>query len=82
MGLRTKRPAIKIYDQYKRNDKRAFLYLTSLVTFNLKRLKKGGDRVVRWCWVNFQCRGVLLLRIKIGQGPTARLIGSGGGGVV
>ena len=19
----------------------------------------GGCRVVRWCWVNFQCRGVL-----------------------
>ena len=21
----------------------------------------GGGRVVRWCWVNFQCRGVLKL---------------------
>ena len=21
----------------------------------------GGGRVVRWCWVNFQCRGVVLL---------------------
>ena len=21
--------------------------------------KFGGGRVVRWCWVNFQCRGVL-----------------------
>ena len=20
---------------------------------------RGGGRVVRWCWVNFQCRGVL-----------------------
>ena len=20
---------------------------------------EGGGRVVRWCWVNFQCRGVL-----------------------
>ena len=19
----------------------------------------GGGRVVRWCWINFQCRGVL-----------------------
>ena len=19
----------------------------------------GGGRVVRWCWVNFQCRGVV-----------------------
>ena len=24
-----------------------------------------------WCWVNFQCRGVLLIRIIVGQGPTA-----------
>ena len=23
----------------------------------------GGGRVVRWCWVNFQCRGVLLVWI-------------------
>ena len=22
-------------------------------------LSPGGGRVVRWCWVNFQCRGVL-----------------------
>ena len=22
----------------------------------------GGGRVVRWCWVNFQCRGVLQFR--------------------
>ena len=25
-------------------------------TFNF--LERGG-RVVRWCWVNFQCRGVM-----------------------
>ena len=24
-------------------------------------LLEGGGRVVRWCWVNFQCRGVLKL---------------------
>ena len=24
-----------------------------------KTLDDGGGRVVRWCWVNFQCRGVL-----------------------
>ena len=23
------------------------------------QLEHGGGRVVRWCWVNFQCRGVL-----------------------
>ena len=39
----------------------------------------GGGRVVRWCWVNFQCRGVLLIWITVGQGPTALAVGAGGG---
>ena len=34
-------------------------------------LVKGGGRVVRWCWGNFQSRGVLLTWIKVGQGPPA-----------
>ena len=34
--------------------------------------------MVRWCWVNFQCRGVLLIWIKVGQGPTAHAVGAGG----
>ena len=38
----------------------------------------GGGRVERWCWVNFQCRGVLLIWIKVGQGPTALAVGAGG----
>ena len=38
-----------------------------------------GGRVVRWCWVNFQHRGVLLILITVGQGPTAPTVGSGGG---
>ena len=38
-----------------------------------------GGRVVRWCWVNFQCRGVLLIWIIVGQGPTALSVGAGGG---
>ena len=29
-----------------------------------------GGQVVRWCWVNFQCRGVLLIWVRVGQGPT------------
>ena len=37
-----------------------------------------GGRVVRWCWVNFQCRGVLLIRIRVGQGPAALAVGAGG----
>ena len=39
----------------------------------------GGGRVVRWSWVNFQCRGVLLVLIGVGQGPTALAVGAGGG---
>ena len=32
---------------------------TFVFTFNTSVLPKGGGRVVRWCWRNFQCRGVL-----------------------
>ena len=34
---------------------------------------------MRWCWVNFQRRGVLLIWIRVGQGPTALAVGAGGG---
>ena len=34
---------------------------------------------MRWCWVNFQCRGVLQTWITVGQGPTALAVGAGGG---
>ena len=40
---------------------------------------RGGGRVVRGCWVNFQCRGVLLIWIIVGQGPIALAVGAGGG---
>ena len=39
----------------------------------------GGGRVVRRCWVNFQCRGVLLIWITVGQGPIVLAVGVGGG---
>ena len=39
----------------------------------------GGGRVVRWCWVNFQCWGVLLIWIQVEQGPAALAEGAGGG---
>ena len=39
----------------------------------------GGGRVVRWCWVNFQCRGVLLIWIRVRQGLTTLAVGAGGG---
>ena len=35
--------------------------------------------MVRWCWVNFQCRGVLLIWIIVEQGPTALAVDAGGG---
>ena len=43
------------------------------------QLDLGGGRVERMCWVNFQCRGVLLLWMIVGQGPIAPAIGAGGG---
>ena len=39
----------------------------------------GGGGVVRRCWVKFQCRGVLLIWIIVGQGPIALAVGAGGG---
>ena len=38
-----------------------------------------GGRVVRWSWINFQVRGVLQVWIRVGQGPTALVVGAGGG---
>ena len=35
--------------------------------------------MVRRCWVNCQCRGVLLILIIVGQGPIALPVGAGGG---
>ena len=34
--------------------------------------------MMRWCWVNFQCRGVLQFGLKLWQGPTALAVGAGG----
>ena len=42
-------------------------------------IRVGGGRVVRWCWVHFQCRGDLLIWIRVGQGLTALAVGAGGG---
>ena len=39
----------------------------------------GGGRVVRRCWDNFQCRGVLLIWITVGQGPIVLAVGAGSG---
>ena len=37
--------------------------------------------MVQWCWVNLQCRGVLLICIIVGQGPIVLAVGAGGGGL-
>ena len=34
---------------------------------------------MRWGWVNYQCRGVLLIWVRVGQGPTVLAVGAGGG---
>ena len=46
---------------------------------NGNSFQEGGGRVVRRCWVNFQCRGVPLILMRVGQGPTALAVGAGGG---
>ena len=55
-----------------------FHFIDGWMTCNLTS-SSGGGRVVRRCWVNFQCRGVLLIWIIVGQGPIALVIGAGGG---
>ena len=65
-----------------------FTFFSMLVMQKKKKKKKrnclqkftffmGDGRVVRWCWVNLQCRGVLLIWISVGQGPTALAVGAG-----
>ena len=40
---------------------------------------RGGGRVVRRCWVNFQCWCVLLFWTIEGQGPVVVAVDAGGG---
>ena len=50
----------------KRVGDRRHLFLTPTVL--------GGGPVLRWCWVNFQCRSVLQFGLQLGNG-----LGAGGG---
>ena len=52
--------------------------MPSVIPVSVIQINWGG-RVVRWCWVNFQCRGVLLIWFMVVQGPTALAVGAGGG---
>ena len=45
----------------------------------MRPTRVGGGWVVRWCWVNFQCRGILLIWLRVGQGPAVLAVGAGGG---
>ena len=45
--------------------------------FHLTSGDRGGEG--GWCWVNFQCWGVLLIWVRVGQGPTVLAVGVGGG---
>ena len=56
----------------------AYMAAHACLKSDLPRTDDSG-RLVRWCWVNFQCRGFLLIRIIEGQGLTARAVGAGGG---
>ena len=56
-----------------------FFSRLSFLSFFSISLRDGGGRVVRRCWVNFQCRGVLLTWITVGQGPIVLAVGAGGG---
>ena len=51
----------------------------SVIIIKYSLLSRGGGRVAQWCWVNFQCQGVLLIWIRVGQGPTVLAVGAGGG---
>ena len=54
------------------SDNRSRVYIASnCYTRLLIVASVRGGRVVRWCWVNFQGRGVLLVWIVVGQGPAA-----------
>ena len=56
------------------------MYLQAFIMFCFFfSMYKGGGRVERRCWVNFQCRGVLLGWTIVGQGPIALAVGAGGG---
>ena len=48
-------------------------YFFRLFTHYQAEQIKGCGRVVQWCWVNFQCRGVLLIWIIV-RGAVCRSI--------
>ena len=57
----------------------SFIFVSMTDQYATMLLHIRGGRVVRWSWINFQVRGVLLAWIRVGQGPTALAVGAGGG---
>ena len=53
--------------------------LTDSLIILLNSENAWGGRVVRWCWVNLQFRGVLLFWTIVGQGPIGLAVGAGWG---
>ena len=51
----------------------------ALITTSVFLRQRVGGGGVRRCWVNFQCLGVLLIWIIVGQGPIVLAVGAGGG---
>ena len=62
-----------------KNRKGLFGYFFSRLSFHFSFSLSRGRSGSAWGWVNFQCRGVLLIWIRVGQGPTALAVGAGGG---
>ena len=52
-------PLIGLSDEDMDMDTMITTYNTAVTDAASEILGGGGGRVVRWCWVNFQCRGVL-----------------------
>ena len=80
--------ALSLAGLFKTDDRSTVPFITDVntplreITLAWKYLlssRRRGGRVVQLCWVNFQCRGVLLIRIIVWQGPTALIVGAGGG---
>ena len=60
------------------NNRCRFLPYKCILRAILLKFWRGG-RVERQCWVNFQCWGILLVWMTVGQGPIALAVGAGGG---
>ena len=57
---------------------KAPLHATLIIISRISLFSRGG-RVVRRCWVNFECLGVPEINITVRQEPTALTVGAGGG---